>query len=506
MTNLRELENFGKVDAEEDPYLSECFETHEAFVSAQNHSRFLILGRKGSGKSAIYRKLSELQSHDVFVQGYEFADYPWYYHEQLASAGVPVAQRYAASWQYFMLLMAARVIINQDNSQPWNPDAREGIQKMSEFVKNVYGTSTPEPVQVFTSDKMNRLKVSAGLHGYGVGLEGSRTAEETGKPIPFSDINRYLTETLVKCLNPDHRYYLCFDQLDRGFEQSDEYKDRLIGVLVAARDLNLAVKKAGKKFAVLVFLRDDIYQALSFEDKNKLTENYSIAIGWSDSEESLGTKTLRQLMSKRFAKLLGIPERDAWSSVFDESVVMTGNQAKYQHIIDRTFLRPRDAIKFCNEVLAAYKRRGGTSLFDNRDVDAARPGYSQYLLNELDDEILKHVPNYKQYLALISAVGTAVFPREEFVRVYEQRRSAFKESETVNQILKSLFEFSVIGSYSPGRGSGGEYVWKYTNPRAQFDEAASFYRVHYGFIEGLDLKKFSRRRKVKVEALERGER
>jgi hypothetical protein len=56
--------------------------------------------------------------------------------------------------------------------------------------------------------------------------------------------------------------------------------------------------------------------------------------------------------------------------VFDETRSMSGHQSNYQHIIDRTFLRPRDIIKFCNEVLIAYKRREDTKLerFDNDNV------------------------------------------------------------------------------------------------------------------------------------------
>lgn len=44
-------------------------------------------------------------------------------------------------------------------------------------------------------------------------------------------------------------------------------------------------------------------------------------------------------------------------SGFDEKTQMPGYQSKYQHMPDRTFLRPRDIIRFCNSVLKQYKLR-----------------------------------------------------------------------------------------------------------------------------------------------------
>jgi hypothetical protein len=54
---LDTIPNFGAVDADEDGLLRECFQTHPAYLSAKGHRRWLILGRKGTGKTAIFRRL-----------------------------------------------------------------------------------------------------------------------------------------------------------------------------------------------------------------------------------------------------------------------------------------------------------------------------------------------------------------------------------------------------------------------------------------------------------------
>ncbi len=104
--------------------------------------------------------------------------------------------------------------------------------------------------------------------------------------------------------------------------------------------------------SVVVFLRDDIYQMLQFERKNKITENNVSTVEWDLRGDSL---TLRALMERRFGEVFYRDGTAAWNEVFDDRREMPGRQSKYKHICDRTFLRPRDMIKCCNEVLSAYK-------------------------------------------------------------------------------------------------------------------------------------------------------
>ena len=78
------------------------------------------------------------------------------------------------------------------------------------------------------------------------------------------------------------------------------YAQRLTGLILAANDLRKAARDAGKKLSVVVFLRDDIYELLHFEDKNKITENGVVRVEW---DEAGGELTLRSLMERRFGEL-----------------------------------------------------------------------------------------------------------------------------------------------------------------------------------------------------------
>jgi len=307
------------------------------------------------------------------------------------------------------------------------------------------------------------------------------------------ELNQNLSHYVIGCLNPEHDYFICFDQLDLGFDPTGDYRNRLIGLLLAARDLNVAARERGKKLFIAIFLRDDIYETLHFEDKNKLTENFLSLIEWDTPRTD---KTLKTLMEKRFKAVLGNDPK--WNEVFDETKEMPGHQTKYQHILDRTYLRPRDIIKFVNSVLNRYKIRkvqanGVPNHFENIDLNDARIEYSTYLMNELDDKIHKHLPHYEDLVELLRNIGVWQFGPQEFEAKYGEMAPTLSKPAGPKAALQELYDFSLIGFYRPGgRGYGGsEYVFKYKEPRTRLDLAASRFRIHPGLIEVLGLKKFT---------------
>ena len=404
-------------------------------------------------------------------------------------------ERFVQSWRYLILMTLSKMLLNQDHSQPWNDIAQDALAKLERFVVDTYSSRNPDIAQIFSPARKLRFKSTFEISWPIKLTAGAEGVPMSDLPTIVQEVNRNLAQAVVESLNPSFDYYICFDQLDLGFDNSSSYKSRLIGLLLAARDINIKAREAKKRLSVLVFLRDDIYQILGFEDKNKLTENYTSRIEWDTPRTA---RTLKQLMEKRFAEVLSIPEKGAWDRVFDEQEEMTGRQTKYRHMLDRTFLRPRDMIKFTNEVLVAFKKSaaedGPHEIFKNRDVQMARSEYSAYLLSELDDEIPKHHPNFRTYIEILKSLESLQFTLQDFKEACERRKTfLFPDIEPLG-ILGILFDFSLVGYYAPGGGGfgGSEYIWKYKDVRSQFNEAALNYRIHAGLKEVLGLRKFTK--------------
>jgi hypothetical protein len=101
--DLDQAENFGAIDADADALLRDCFRDHPAYSVARAHERFLVVGRKGSGKTAIFKRLITEKAPTVLAFGHTFDDYPWPYHDLQTQAGVPEERRYIHSWRYLIL-------------------------------------------------------------------------------------------------------------------------------------------------------------------------------------------------------------------------------------------------------------------------------------------------------------------------------------------------------------------------------------------------------------------
>lgn len=478
---------FGSIDALKDDLLHSCFERHEAYLNMQNFSKFLAIGKKGAGKTAIFKMMldSKNKHYDVFTEGYNLNDYPWHYHNLQARIGVPDSEKYIQSWMYLQLIAISKILLNVDQAVPFDDESERCRKILHDFIEDSYGTTNPEIVNLFSPlRKLNISALSVELGKFGVKIP-TEDVEMKNLPIMIQDINRTLQDAVLKCLHPDHKYYICFDELDIGFDLSENYFNQIIGLLRAARTFNLKAAEYGKKIAICIFLRDDIYDVLRFEDKRKFTASCVTRIEW-DTERT--SNTLKSLMNKRFASLLSENgENVEWEDVFDPKSI-NGRYTKYSYITEMTCLRPRDIIDYCNLILEAYKHReekGVNNCFENVDIVTARSIYSRNLLEEFDDEVHKHLPNYEAYLDVIKKLGKSKFTYSEFESTYITHVFDDMDAESC---LRNLYQFSIVGNYIIGGTRGGsQKVFKYKDARNELDLDLPII-VHPGLVPTLGIR------------------
>lgn len=486
MKNLCSLSNeaFGSIDALQDELLLSCFQEHEAYNALINYSKFLAIGKKGAGKTAIFQMIIKQSDPEIFAEGHNLSDYPWHHHALQAKNGVPENEKYIQSWMYLILIAIAKILINKDQSIPFDSKSTAQLKLLKSFVSDTYGTTNPEITALFSPQrkiKLSALKARIGQIGIDLPAE---VIDMSSLPICIQDINKALLDAILKCVHPEHRYYICFDELDIGFEPQDSYYNQIIGLLRAARKFNITAQEQSKNIGVCVFLRDDIYDVLRFEDKRKLTADCVTRIEW-DSERT--HYTLKDLMNKRFTVALSENGEDVfWEDVFDSKLI-NGKNSKYNYIIDLTCLRPRDIIDYCNLVLDYFKTHfteTKCNKFQNEDIIGAKPRYSGNLLEEFDDEVHKHMPDYELYLRVIKSLGKSRFSTAEFVEQFNK----IIENGNPEKCLEELYGFSMIGNFVVGGNAGGSHkIFKYKNSRNEFNADEPII-VHPGLVSALGIK------------------
>jgi len=469
---LRELESFGDVAAEDDAVL-EYFLSTDAVERVSNNKAFLVLGRKGSGKTAIVRHFTEGQNR-TNSKSLNLRGYPWSIHAQRIDRGASDIEAYVSSWRYLISLeFASMVLADSERRQ------HDKVAALIQFFKDNYGGTNPALSDILRPEKLKLTKLSLQPAIMGNQIASVDLERSTGDLQLGSELDALSSSILDAAyaiveneeLQP---YTLHFDELDQGLSGKDTSRDKMIvGLVLAARDIQRECRDKGSPLVPIIYLRSDLWDDLEFSDKNKISQTLALDLEWTSS-------TLSELVKKRLQKKLR--SEIEWDQI-EDGELMRGSQTKWNHILARTFMRPRDVIRFLNAALAQSKRRDDDPLLlTNRDIVNSREQYSAYLKKELDDEILPHWPKWEQALQACSALSTITFDREDFVREYTNRKTMDNDIEP-SEALELLFRFSVIG-YERRSGYGGSsWAFQYTDPQAGWDGAAPRLKVHLGLKE-----------------------
>jgi hypothetical protein len=144
-------------------------------------------------------------------------------------------------------------------------------------------------------------------------------------------------------------------------------------------------------------------------------------------------------------------------------------------------------IQFCNACLDEAKATGQESI-RNEDVVAARRPYSEYLVQELDDEIHATHPKWQRYLDVLRRIHLMRFSREDFDKAFATLKVA-KLGQSEEEVLEMLYSFGIVGfTKVGGSGYGGSSVaFSFRDERINFDPGASTFTVHPGLKEALEL-------------------
>jgi hypothetical protein len=461
--------NFGRLDSESDPDLANFFVDTGVTERIWDGEHSIILGRKGSGKTALFR---EAKFEKTNILHLDFDDYAWDAHKAITEIGGTADARYMASWTFTFLVAACR---------RWMESPIGEVAAAARALHlRVYGADATGGKLDILVDRAKRLRQlelpnvgdAGGLGSFAFGdPDGAQLARTAHQWIPL------LEQLAVQCL-AKHPLSIFVDRLDDGWDASDEIKLMLAGAIKAARKLNIEFKRAQKTPFVVLFLRTDIYELLRFGDKAKLSQDIE-SIEWSDDD-------LIAMASKRIANSCPVKVANAWDGVFSTERIRQRTTIR-KYILKRTMRRPRDLIAFCLEVKKAAKKNG-VAVATRTEVYKAEEAYSAHVYGELVDEMHKQLPKTDDYFVALKEVGHAKFNQAAWrVAVTKVDPSCADAQEW----LGHLYDYGVVGVPVVGGKSGGskvEFVYDNGSKRKSIGGEVV---VHPALIKFLQLKEGS---------------
>jgi hypothetical protein len=379
-----------------------------------------------------------------------------------------------SSWRYLIAVELATLVVADSSGS-----VSKNSKPLKQFLSDNYGGTNPDLSDILRPSNLRLEKFSLEPSVMGNKL-GSVTLNRLENDHQFGVELNALSNSILAAVEMTAAeaklgtLSLHFDELDQGLSDLNESRSKmLIGLLLAARDIKRSNQGPHGSINPVVYLRTDLWDDLQFSDKNKISQTLTFHLEWTaDSLLDLVERRLRAKLSSNAN----------WNDITD-GALMRGSQSKWNHILARTFLRPRDVIRFLNTALVeAKKRKAEPLVFTNKDVVASREDYSSYLKQELDDEIRPHWRFWDEALQACSAISTITFDRQDFEREYARRKSE-NNPVTVDEALRYLYRFSVVG-YERRSGYGGSsWAFQYTDPQAGWDAGASRFKVHLGLKE-----------------------
>jgi hypothetical protein len=452
--SILEKVDLGHIAAEQDD-LQRFFMETEAYQAIVNDANnFLVIGRKGSGKTAIYFALKDQlpqKEKNVVVEALTLHNYPWEKHKEIQESGLPNDLAYINSWKYVIWVVLAKKLLSYQEPKRlplvdvpfWQRQIDANRRFLHRFLTSNYGSVAPHFTEILADRARNIRSITLDKVAFSTepSAPPSKSLSES-----INIINQEVEARIWSILSRQTAYYLLFDQLDLGWDNTPETKQLFIGLILAARDIVRKAQKRGLRVHVVAFLRSDLYEPLRFEDKNKISENV-IHLRWNKVR-------LKALVNKRLQESANA----AWEDVFEEE---NGEAEQLlEFIVERTLLRPRDMIRYCKMALEVARSLGKTRIDVESVLEAESQYSSDHMRREFQDETQVTLPEIDALFDLLSQIGVRRFRREEFEEVFRKHHLAKKLKP--EKALNALLELSILGVYViGGRGGGSRNVYNY---------------------------------------------
>lgn len=353
--------NFGKTESEgeESYYNSTIFEDYLQVFPKINDGNFIIIGRKGSGKSAIakYIKDNAVGSDSLFCEiiKTDVINLEKAIQESLTT----VSSHNVSLFEWIILLKLVNMMLATQNGTYTSE-----IKAFRNFIRNNSGIADIEQLSVSEITSFSKLEINFGALLKESAPIFERRVGKRMEKAPYYRLLPALKEMVLKTLGYDvfkkYEFIVLFDDLDINFNSnSNEDKTYLLNLIRTAKELNNDLRRLNiENVQILIFLRDDIQRSLEgfASDTSKLFSSYKVELKWFENNKPRETDiALRRFINKRIInnfKRNGVPYKaeDAWCTLISNDESCYNGKTAFKYILDYTFYRPRDLIMFCNNI------------------------------------------------------------------------------------------------------------------------------------------------------------
>ena len=413
----------------------------------------IVVGRKGSGKTAIVNYLMAQQDYQNFCNKITFGEFPFEEFSAILSKDFLSATSFSLAWKWAIY----NSILDNLSKQPYlDASANSALsERRAVGVERRFS----DTFKRWTSSSIT-LGASAPLLG-GANVGKSSHALDR-RPATLAEQVRTMEDFIIEhCA--DSKYFIVFDGLDAEspIQSVDPEKNKMIynsilsSLFRSCLEVRELFRSLGKSIIPIAFVRDDIFQGINDSNKEKWSDHTYHLIWRVDQITNLLVHRICRATDPDMATL---PIEKAWDFLFrkKENVKVTHKRKIKEinvinYILLRSLRRPRDFVRYlqiCARVTkeqASHRTRMSADVVVNSEYE-----YSRRFFEEMKDEVSFFIPKFPE---VMQAFDRLKDPRNFLIEEFQSCLDDVVAEGYIDELpfkaerlLQLMFRFSIVGN------------------------------------------------------------
>lgn len=447
---------------------------------------FLLIGSKGSGKSAYSAKIQSLAKKNykgkpfhacpIMLDEFDFPTFNKTKFDKNLSGG----KKFLESWKFLLFVAIYRYLYTKlDYQDDVTANAMDYLTKI--------GIDIDGDLKLDTF-KLSKLKISGCCGPFGASIEGNRGIDST---VNYKDKLNFANSFLLKNLNKifvNEKILFIIDGLDDILRYKKEQLDILSSLIRSIDYINDKMVRNGKGIKILLLIRTDLISLLTDPDLNKIIQDGAIKLNWNNDIKGLKSIVNLRFMNSNQDTTITKKSHDYWADVFPPRI---RSKDSCDYILDHTLLKPRDILQFLKECQRLYPDKERLTIGDV--TNCLKEYSSNYFMGEMKNELTGLVSDDIIFTlpAVLKKISSSKFNIETIKNKFKEEPSSGNINDNdIKLLLLKLFEAGYIGQVippMPGKKFRGSINFKYRNPATRIDYKQNFI-THKGLIVGLGVR------------------
>lgn len=373
---------------------------HDVEAEVLRGLKFLFLGYKGAGKSAIgeHLRLRAGQQATLFVDRVFLADFPFAEFGQIIQGPSQGPARYPAAWSWLIALRLMGLAAADVGAT--SADDKDFTRSV-ELLERIGLMPTPSVQEIVRKSSSRSFKASLPKvveTDFGRQIEGQGTV---GVGTLVEVLKRILTR-----FESQSKHFLVIDGLDDILLEGKVQYESLAALVLEASRLNLAFREARAPFKVVVLCRTDIYERLPGPNKNKIRQDSAVHLDWYHDPSHPDRSALVALANMK-ARVTYADIKDVMLEYLP-GLITNGPRTRAldtrKFLLNHTRHTPRDLLQLLKQIQIFAPKEPRTLT-----VEQVRSGVRSYSVNyflpEIKDELVGHI-SIEQIDAGFTVLGT----------------------------------------------------------------------------------------------------